>query len=103
LRPVRSDSQPAGAGEPVKKYPFPATVASRVFRWSPDGHSLAYIAAENGVSNLWLQPLDGGPAKRLTNFKSGELMSFAWSADGQWSAYMHRTATRDVVLLKDFK
>ncbi|HEY6118741.1 MAG TPA: winged helix-turn-helix domain-containing protein [Pyrinomonadaceae bacterium] len=93
----------AGAGEPVKKYPFPAIVASRVFRWSPDGHSLAYIAAENGVSNLWLQPLDGGPAKQLTNFKSGELMSFAWSPDGQWSAYMHHTATRDVVLVKNFK
>jgi Tol biopolymer transport system component len=67
----------SGEVEQPRKYPFPATVASRVFRWSPDGQSLAYIAAENGASNLWLQPLDGGPGKRLTNFKSGELMSFA--------------------------
>jgi TolB protein len=92
-----------GPGEPVRKYPFPVTVSSRVFRWSPDGKSLAYIATQNGASNLWLQPLDGKSPKQMTNFKSGELMSFAWSQDGQWCAYMHHTATRDVVLLKDYK
>jgi len=95
--------RPLATGEPLSKYPFPATVSSRVFRWSPDGQSLAYIATQNGASNLWLQPLDGKPPKQLTNFRSGELMSFDWSRDGQWCAYMHHTATRDVVLLKDFK
>jgi len=95
--------RPLATGEPLRKYPFPATVSSRVFRWSPDGQGLVYIATDNGASNLWLQPLDGSSPRQLTNFKSGELMSFAWSRDGQWCAYMHRTATRDVVLLKDFK
>ena len=92
-----------GPVEPIRKYPFPATVSSRVFRWSPDGKGLAYIATENGASNLWLQPIDGGSPRRLTNFKSGELMSFAWSSNGQWCAYMHHAATHDVVLMKDFK
>jgi len=92
-----------GTGEPLRKYPFPATVSARVFRWNPDGKSLAYIATKNGASNLWAQPLDGNSPKQLTNFKTGELISFAWSRDGQWCAYMHRTATRDAVLLKDFK
>lgn len=89
--------------EPTKKYPFPATVSSRVFRWSPDGKGLVYIATENGASNLWLQPLDGTSRRQLTNFKKGELMAFAWSSDGQSCAYMHHAATHDVVLIKDFK
>ena len=92
-----------GPAEPIKKYPFPATVSSRVFRWSPDGKGLVYIAKENGASNLWLQPLDGSSRRQLTGFKSGELMAFAWSADGQSCAFMHHAATRDVVLMKDFK
>jgi Tol biopolymer transport system component/DNA-binding winged helix-turn-helix (wHTH) protein len=91
----------SGNNESAKKYPFPSTVLSRFFRWSPDGQSIAYIAAEAGAADVWLQPLNGGPAKRLTNFKREGLMSFAWSFDGQWSAYIHSTATSDVVLLKD--
>jgi len=97
---IRPLDEPA---EPIRKYPFPATVSSRVFRWSPDGKGLVYIATENGASNLWLQPLDGSARRELTNFKSGELMSFAWSSNGQWCAYMHHSATHDVVLMKDLK
>jgi len=87
----------------TRKFPFPATVISRFFRWTPDGQSLAYIRTENGASNLWLQPLDGRPSRQLTDFKNGGLVSFAWSSGGKWCAYMHHTATRDAVLIKDFK
>jgi len=86
-----------------KKFPFPSTVESRVFRWTPDGEALAYIANEKGASNIWLQPLSGERPRQLTNFKAGKLLSFAWSRDGQWSAYMRHRATSDVVLLKDLK
>ncbi len=95
--------RPFERGAPVRKFSFPATVGSRVFRWTPDGQSLAYIVNEKGASNIWLQPLDGGPPRQLTDFKSGQLLSFAWSPDGQWSALMRRTATSDVVLLSDFR
>jgi Tol biopolymer transport system component len=87
----------------IKKFPFPSTVGSRVFRWTPDSRSLAYIANEKGASNIWLQPLSGERPKRLTNFKSGKLLSFAWSHDGQLLACMRHRATRDVVLLRDSK
>lgn len=90
-------------GEATKKFPFPPTVSSRFFRWTPDGQALAHIANERGASNIWLQPLNGDPPKQLTNFQAGQLFSFTWSPDGQWLAYMRHTATSDVVLLKDFK
>jgi Tol biopolymer transport system component len=63
-----------------KKFPFPSTVESHVFRWTPDGGSLAYIVNEKGASNIWLQPLSGERPKQLTNFKPGKLLSFACSA-----------------------
>jgi len=31
-------------------------------RFSPDGKGIVYPVREKGVDNLWLQPLDGGPA-----------------------------------------
>ena len=39
-------------------------------RWSSDGQSLTYAAARNGFHNIWMQPLSGGPAKQLTDFKT---------------------------------
>src|SRR5262245_53759681 len=89
--------------EVIKKFPYPSTVGSRAFRWTPDGASLAYIADEKGASNIWLQSLSGESPRQLTNFRSGKLLSFAWSRDGQWLAYMRHRATSDVVLLRDLK
>jgi Tol biopolymer transport system component/DNA-binding winged helix-turn-helix (wHTH) protein len=86
-----------------KKFPFPSTVGSRVFRWAPDGQSLAYIANKKGVSNIWLQPLNGQPPRQFTNFRAGQLRSFAWSQDGQQLALMRHQATSDVILLSNFK
>jgi Tol biopolymer transport system component len=89
--------------ETVKKFPLPSTAGSRIFRWTPNGQSLAYLVSEKGVSNIWQQPLSGAPPSQLTNFQTGQLLTFAWSGDGQWLAYMRQSTTSDVVLLRDFK
>src|ERR1044071_4478421 len=52
-------------------------------RWTPDGRAVAYPVATAGVSNLWAQPVEGGPARRLTDFKSDVIYNFAWSRDGR--------------------
>ena len=57
----------------------------------------------NGVSNLWSQPIDGSPPQQLTNFKSGRIFQFAWSADGKWLALARGTVSSDVVMIKDFR
>src|SRR5271170_3960235 len=34
-------------------------------RFSHDGKAVVYTVHENGVENLWAQPLDGSPGKQL--------------------------------------
>ncbi len=56
-----------------------------------------------GVSNLWIQPLDGGPARQITDFKEGVIFSYDWSADGKRIYLSRGSETRDVVLIRDFR
>ena len=50
-------------------------------RWTPDGRGFAY--RDVAGSNLWVQPLDGGPPHQLTHFTDGRTIDdFAWSRDG---------------------
>ena len=52
--------------------------------WAPDESGLDYVVTRNGVSNIWRQPLTGGPPVQITRFSVGRIFSFAWSPDGQW-------------------
>ena len=74
-----------------------------ILRWTADGSALTYIDEWNGVDNIWSQPVNGGPRKPLTNFKSDSISSFAWSRDGKRLAISRGPVTTDVVLLKDFR
>ena len=59
-------------------------------RWTPDGKGLAYTSSSSGASNIWIQPLNGAPFRKLTDFKDAEITSFAWTDDG-----------RQIVLVRD--
>jgi Tol biopolymer transport system component len=65
------------------------------------GKSLAYTILDNGVENLWLQPLDGSPGKQITNFKTGSISDFRWSPDGKTLGLVRVNAQSDIVLLRD--
>jgi Tol biopolymer transport system component len=75
----------------------------RPVRWTPDGRALAYPAKNGGVSNIWLQPLDGGKPKQLTDFQDGLIFDFAWSRDGKQLALSRGMVNSDVVLMSNFK
>ena len=71
-------------------------------RWTPDGRALAYLASRNGVTHIWLQSLEGGPPKQLTNFSSEQVVSFDWSRDNRL-AISRGSEKNDVILLKDLR
>ena len=81
--------------------PHLSSLTYRGFHWSPDGGSLVYINTLGGVSNLWRQPLDGTPAKQITDFKTDRIYSFAYSRDGKTLAFSRGNDSPDVVMIKD--
>jgi Tol biopolymer transport system component len=95
---------PFAGGEPVKIFePQVADVGTYPVRWTHDGRALTYIVNRGGVSNIWIQPLDGNSPAQLTDFKSDRIFSFDWSRDGKWLALSRGPEERDVVLMSDFK
>jgi Tol biopolymer transport system component len=72
-------------------------------QWTPDGRAIYYIALNNGVSNIWRQPIDGSPPAQVTQFASGRIFNFAYSPDGQQLALSRGSFDSDVVLIKDLE
>ena len=87
----------------VANVEIPPTVISRFVRWTPDGKALAYITNEGEASNIWVQSLEGSPAKRVTDFKTETVIAFAWSPDGKQLLISRGAETSDVVILSDLK
>jgi Tol biopolymer transport system component/predicted Ser/Thr protein kinase len=72
-------------------------------QFTPDGKSVAYVGRENGVDNVWVQPLDGSAGHALTDFKSEQIWSFSLSPDGKSLAVLRGHYDSDVVLLEESK
>ncbi len=68
---------------------------------SPDGKSIAYVIRDKGVDNIWVQPLDGGAGRPITNFTSEHIIQFRWSPDGKQLAVTRYHVISDVVLLRE--
>jgi Tol biopolymer transport system component len=69
--------------------------------YTPDGKSVAYIVRDQGVDNIFVQPLDGSPGHQITNFTSEHIAEFQWSPDGKTLAVARAQNTSDVVLLRE--
>ncbi len=94
----------ADAGSRIATLDLPSDYAGKSpYQWAPDGHAITYRDERNGVSNIWSQPLNGGPPKQLTHFTSDRIFSFAWSRDGRQLAVSRGTRSSDVVLIRDFR
>ncbi|MFL6374993.1 MAG: hypothetical protein ACJ73D_10025 [Pyrinomonadaceae bacterium] len=79
-------------------YPLEASIG-----WTPDGKALTYVTSTGGIPNLWSQSIDGGPPKRMTDFKENGVWRYAFSRDNKQVAFSRGSWTSDVVLFKDFK
>jgi eukaryotic-like serine/threonine-protein kinase len=69
--------------------------------FAPDGKALVYSIRENGVENLWLQPLDGSPGRPITNFPAELIGVYHWSPDGKSIGMIRSHNESDVVLLRE--
>jgi serine/threonine protein kinase/Tol biopolymer transport system component len=93
---------PVAGGEPVKVFEVPqASTVAPSAHWSADGKSIMYTVNSNNVTNIWMQPLDGGAPKQVSEFKDSLMTGFAWSNDGKKLACTRGVLLRDAVLISD--
>jgi eukaryotic-like serine/threonine-protein kinase len=77
--------------------------SGNTLQFTPDGKAVAYAIRENGVDNVWVQPLNGSEGHPITDFKSEQMWSFRLSPDGKRLAVLRGHYDSDVVLLQESK
>jgi DNA-binding winged helix-turn-helix (wHTH) protein/Tol biopolymer transport system component len=92
---------PVGGGPPIKSFHLVTGFVGA--RWSPQGNGLQYMLTQNGVTNIWEQPLTGGSPKQITKFTSGQIFDFNWTADARQLLLTRGETTSDVILLTNIQ
>jgi Tol biopolymer transport system component len=90
-------------GEPKRTFDLPNVIKSVLVQWNTTGDGLIYRDSKNRIDNLWLQPLNGSPAKQLTDFRSDQIFAFEWTRDGKNLVLSRGRTGSDVVLITQFK
>ncbi|HEY2867636.1 MAG TPA: protein kinase [Pyrinomonadaceae bacterium] len=85
-------------GRPIKSFDLRANPR---LRWSPDGQLVTYIKNNDGVSNVWAQPVNGDPPRPLTKFTSEMIVGFDWTRNNELICVRGHEA-RDPVLISNF-
>jgi Tol biopolymer transport system component len=82
---------------------MPFDFSYQTIHWTPDGKAIVFIKGENGVFNLWQQPLAGDAPQPLTNFSSGAIWNFTYSQDRKRIFLSRGPSFVDIVLIKNFR
>ena len=85
---------PFDGGEPTKRFGI-----TLVLHWSSDGSAILYV--DSNLSNIWSQPVAGGPPIQMTDLQGDQIFNFAYSQDGKWLALARGRVTDDVLLIGD--
>ena len=63
---------------------------------SPDGKEIVFDSDEGGQVDIFVQPVDDGPARRLTNNREADVLP-SFSRDGKWVYFAsERSGTRQI-------
>jgi Tol biopolymer transport system component len=89
-----------GSDKPL--YTFDSPYGMQAPRFTPDGKAIAFMLTHNHATNIWKQPLTGGPMVQITQFTSGDMFVFAWSKDGKQLAFSRGRRKTDVVMMSNF-
>jgi serine/threonine protein kinase/Tol biopolymer transport system component len=102
--PNRIEVMPFEGHGDTKIFSIPSTgTVLTILKWAQDGKSVLYTNTASNVTNIWSQPIDGGPAKPVTEFKEMLITGFSWSRDGKQLACTRGNLVRDAVLIRDLK
>jgi hypothetical protein len=81
---------------------IPTEVPSANSRLALTDNGLYLNTMPGDRANVWLQPLDGRPARRITSFEDQLLFDFAISRDGRTLAVARGPRLRDAQLITGF-
>ncbi len=87
-------------GPLLQDLPAEVTSANSRLALTDDGIYLNTVPGDR--ANVWLQPLDGGPARRITSFDDQLIFDFAVSRDGKTLAIARGPLIRDAQLITGF-
>jgi len=73
---------PAEEGAQARNLTGTSGVRERFPEISPDGKQVAYFSDESGEYDLYVRPLEGGPARRIPTGLATTVYHLAWSPDG---------------------
>jgi len=101
---------PLAGGPAIGEFPIPPGADPTGYfnayidrNWTPDSKAVAYLDTKNGVTNIWSQPVSGGPPLQLTHFTSERIMSFDFSPDGKQIVYSRGHSSSDAVRITNLK
>ena len=89
-------------GQTIKTIDIPFNNNNNL-EWTSDGRAVLYVDNQGGISNLWAQPIDGGPVKQFTQFKSDQIFTYDLSRDGKQLVLARGNVSDNVVLIVDVK
>lgn len=89
--------------DPQVPNPYGSANSAWPLHWTADGNGITYVRTKDGVSNIWVQPIDGSPARQLTNFDSMLIWGHSWSPDGKYLVMARGNLSHDAVMLTDLR
>ena len=77
----------------------PSAFGTPFLDWTADGKAVLYVDNRGGISNIWSQPIDGGPARQVTFFNTDQIFAFDLAPDGKTMVFARGNVSDDVVLI----
>lgn len=95
---------PAEGGQPIRVLEAPRFVnIGRGAVWTPDDKGITTVIASGELQNLWLQPVDGGEGKQMTNFQLPGVARREYSRDGKRIAIVRAEGFGNAIMITDFR
>jgi Tol biopolymer transport system component/predicted Ser/Thr protein kinase len=94
---------PITGGAFTTKLEMEPPFAGSALLWAPGDKGLLVNTMPRDRANVWLQPLDGGRATKLTDFDEPTMLDFDVAADGKTLVMARGAFSRDAVLISGFR